>query len=189
MCLPSDFLQQSAPEYSAEERFQLLTIARQTIDAALHNKELTLLAPSEHLAENRAAFTTLHLEGHLRGCVGYVVPEHPLYRTVAETAFAAAFYDRRFVPVGVEEASRLALQISVLSPVQPISPEDVEVGQHGLIVSVGQQRGLLLPQVPIEQGWDRLTFLEQTCRKAGLSPDAWRNGAKLEAFTAEVFSE
>jgi len=93
------------------------------------------------------------------------------------------------VPVTLSEAPGLKISISVLSPVTPICAEDVIIGRHGLIISEGVFRGLLLPQVPLEHGWDRITFLEQTCRKAGLPLDAWKSGAKIEAFTAEVFGD
>ncbi len=129
------------------------------------------------------------LNRELRGCVGYAVPIAPLYRAVAETARAAAFEDSRFSPVTSEEAGNLEVSLSVLSLLFPIHPEAVEVGRHGLIISQGSRRGLLLPQVPVEHGWDRVTFLEQTCRKAGLPLDAWRKAATIEAFTAEVFSD
>jgi AmmeMemoRadiSam system protein A len=125
----------------------------------------------------------------LRGCIGYAVPIAPLYRAVAETARAAAFEDSRFLPVTMEEAPRLEVSLSVLSGLVPIRPEAVEVGRHGLVISQGPRRGLLLPQVPVEQNWDRETFLGQTCRKAGLPPDAWRHAATIEAFTAEVFGD
>jgi AmmeMemoRadiSam system protein A len=108
---------------------------------------------------------------------------------VAETARAAAFEDSRFMPVTKEEALKLEVSLSVLSRLFPIHPEAVKVGRHGLVISQGARRGLLLPQVPIENGWDRETFLEQTCRKAGLPPDAWRKGATIEAFTAEIFAD
>jgi AmmeMemoRadiSam system protein A len=179
----------SADEFSPEERARLLQLAHQAIDSAIAKQKIDLTAPSEHLAEMRGAFTTLHLNGDLRGCIGYVIPMYPLYRTVAETAVAAAFSDPRFTPVTAEEAAHLMIEISVLSPMFPITPEEVEVGKHGLLVSMGRRRGLLLPQVPTEHGWDRVTFLEQTCYKAGLPPDAWQRGATLEAFTAEVFGE
>ena len=177
------------PEYSGEERAQLLALAHRAIAAALDGSELDTAAPSPHLAELRGAFTTLHLEGQLRGCVGYVAPKYPLYRTIAETAVAAAFYDTRFYPVTAAEAPRLKIEISVLSPLFPIAPEDVVIGRHGLCIAQGRHRGLLLPQVPTEHGWDRNTFLEQTCFKAGLPPDAWQHGATIEAFVAEVFGE
>jgi len=176
-------------EYSAEERRALLKIAHEAIAAALDKRELDLTPPSEHLAEHRGAFTTLHEAGELRGCVGYVFPMYSLYRTIAETAVAAAFNDTRFDPVQQKELPRLELEISVLSPIQPIDPDDVEIGKHGLIITYGNRRGLLLPQVPVEHQWDRETFLSQACVKAGLPSDAWEHGAKVEAFTAEVFAE
>jgi uncharacterized protein len=176
-------------EFSLEERRFLLNLAHEAIDSALRGREADCAAPSDHLAEKRGAFTTLHLDGQLRGCVGYVFPVRSLCRTVAETAVSAAFHDSRFLPVTPEEAARLEIEISVLSPLQPIAAEDVEVGKHGLVVTFGGRRGLLLPQVPIEYGWDRETFLSETCHKAGLPEDAWQHGATLEAFSAEVFGE
>jgi AmmeMemoRadiSam system protein A len=179
----------TASEYSPEERRALLDLAHRSINAELENSRLDLTPPSEHLAQPRGAFTTLHLQGKLRGCIGYVMVKYSLYRTVAETARAAAFDDPRFPPVSVGEVPELKIDISVLSPLQDIDPENVVVGRHGLVVSQGGRRGLLLPQVPIEWGWDRETFLSQTCLKAGLPPDAWQHGAELQAFTAEVFSD
>lgn len=176
-------------EYSEKERRLLLQLAHDAIAAALDKREIELTPPSEHLGEHRGAFTTLHEAGELRGCVGYVFPMYSLYRTIAETAVAAALNDSRFTPVQRKELSHLKLEISVLSPIQPIEPDDVEVGRHGLLVTYGNRRGLLLPQVPLEHKWDRETFLSQTCVKAGLPSDAWEHGAKVEAFTAEVFGE
>jgi AmmeMemoRadiSam system protein A len=176
-------------EYSPEERKQLLSLAHQSIHSRLAGRELRVPAPSAHLAETRGAFTTLHLHGKLRGCIGYVVGTSPLYEAVIETAAAAAFEDPRFDPVRENEAAELEIEISVLSPMAAIDPEDVVVGTNGLMVSQHGRRGLLLPQVPLEWGWDRETFLSETCRKAGLPQDAWKHGAKIEAFTAEVFGE
>lgn len=176
-------------EYSAEERGALLKLAHQAIEARLAGNELELVAPSVHLEEKRGAFSTLHLEGELRGCVGYVFPIYPLYRTIAETAVAAAFSDIRFLPVTREEARHLKIEISVLSRLKPILPEEIEIGRHGLVITYGTRRGLLLPQVPVEHGWDRRTFLEQTCIKCCSPPDAWQRGAVIEAFTAEIFGE
>jgi AmmeMemoRadiSam system protein A len=176
-------------EFSPDERRFLLKLAHEAIDAVLCGREADCAAPSDHLGEKRGAFTTLHLGGHLRGCVGYVFPVRSLCRTVAETAVSAAFHDTRFVPVTAEEAQHLEIEISVLSPLQPIAAEDVEVGRHGLVVTLGARRGLLLPQVPTEYNWDRETFLAETCHKAGLPEDAWQHGATLEAFTAEVFRD
>ncbi len=178
-----------APEYSPSERELLLRLAHWAIEAAVEERDLGLSPPSEHLAECRGAFTTLHLHGRLRGCIGYVFPTSPLYRTVAETARAAALDDPRFQPVIAEEVMLLKVEISVLSPLRPIAPEEIVIGRHGLVVTQGSRRGLLLPQVPAEWNWNAGTFLAQTCQKAGLAPDAWRYGAELQAFTAEVFGE
>jgi len=176
-------------EYSQQERELLLGSAHESIEAALERRKLDLTAPNAHLDEMRGAFVTLHLQGRLRGCIGYIVPQHSLYRTVAEAAQAAAFEDPRFQPVTADEVKRLAIEISVLSVPQPIRPEDVVPGLHGLIVTKGGRRGLLLPQVPVELNWDRETFLSQTCLKAGLPPDAWAQDIDLESFTAEVFGD
>jgi AmmeMemoRadiSam system protein A len=176
-------------EFSHEERALLLQLAHDSILSALENREVSMDPPSPHLAEPRGAFTSLYLNGELRGCVGYVLPISSVYRAVIDTARAAAFEDTRFCPVTIDEARQLKVELSVLSPPARISAEEVEVGRHGLLISLAGLRGLLLPQVPTERNWDRITFLEQTCRKAGLPPDAWQKGALIEAFTAEVFGE
>lgn len=176
-------------EFSHEERTLLLQLAHDSILSTLENREVSMDPPSPHLAELRGAFTSLYLNGELRGCVGYVLPVSSVYRAVIDTARAAAFEDARFYPVTREEARQLKIELSILSPPLSISPEEVEVGRHGLLISMAGQRGLLLPQVPAERNWDRITFLEQTCRKAGLPPDVWQKGAVIEAFTAEVFGE
>jgi AmmeMemoRadiSam system protein A len=176
-------------EFSRDERVLLLRLAHESIVAALENRDISLDPPSSHLAEPRGAFTSLYLHGQLRGCVGFVFPVNSIYSAVAETARAAAFEDNRFRPVTFEEAPALEIELSILSPPQPIRAEEVEIGRHGLLISMAGRRGLLLPQVPVEHHWDRITFLEQTCRKAGLPKDAWQKGATIEAFTAEVFGE
>ena len=187
-----------APEFSFDQRRALLRIAHEAILSVLERRpfpEVPPLPPA--LSDPRGVFTTLYLRGdlpgdlgrQLRGCVGYAVPIAPLYRAVAETARAAAFEDSRFLPVTKEEALKLEVSLSVLSRLLPIHPEAVEVGRHGLVISLGARRGLLLPQVAVEHSWDRETFLEQTSRKAGLPLDAWRKAATVEAFTAEVFSD
>lgn len=195
-------------EFSCEERTQLLRLAHDSISSALQHREISLDPPTSHLAEPRGVFTSLYLrrdrgrdqnredphrenlgEAQLRGCVGYVLPTCSVFRAVGETARAAAFDDSRFAPVTQEDAPRLEIELSILSSPQPIRAEEIEVGRHGLLISSHGRRGLLLPQVPTERGWDRTTFLEQTCRKAGLPRDAWQKGATVEAFTAEVFGE
>ena len=180
----------ASPEYSQPERALLLRLVHQSIEAALRGERSAAEpVPSPHLAEQRGAFVTLHLAGRLRGCVGFIQPARGLYQTIVEAALNAAFHDPRFLPVSPEEAPLLQVEISVLSPPRPIRPEEIVVGRHGLVVSRGSYRGLLLPQVALEQEWDALTFLEQSCLKAGLPADAWKHGASLQGFTAEVFGE
>jgi AmmeMemoRadiSam system protein A len=176
-------------EYSQEERELLLRLAHRSIELALAGRSVEAISPTAHLGEPRGAFATLHLGGQLRGCIGYVLPTQPLYATIAEAAKAAALEDPRFSPVTPAETARLKVEISVLSGLRPIRPEEIIVGQHGLVVTEGARRGLLLPQVPVEWNWDRETFLAQTCLKAGLPADAWQHGAELQGFTAEVFGE
>ena len=179
---------------SREAQRYLLWLARRALEQHFRNPPLDLKAlgasvPEPALAELGGAFVTLHRQGRLRGCIGYIQPTRPLYVTVAEAALDAAFHDPRFPPLEASELAEVEIEISLLSPCFDIRPEEVEVGQHGLIVSQGALRGLLLPQVATEYGWDRERFLEETCLKAGLAPNAWKKGAHLEAFTAEVFSE
>jgi AmmeMemoRadiSam system protein A len=174
---------------SVEDRQTLLRLAHESILSALEQREISLDPPSAALAQARGVFTSLYIGGQLRGCVGYVRPEVSLYRAVAESARAAAFADTRFSPVTKEEAQHLSIELSVLSPLRPASPGEIEVGRHGLLITMDGYRGLLLPQVAVEHGWECTTFLEQTCRKAGLPLNAWREGAAIEAFTAQVFGD
>ncbi len=176
-------------EYTGEERSLLLQLAHEAILSALERREISLSTSSTHLSEPRGVFTTLYSRGQLRGCVGFPAAVVPLYRAVIETARAAASEDPRFRPLELDEARELKISLSVLSTLQPISADGVQVGRHGLVISAAGRRGLLLPQVPVEHGWDRTTFLEQTCLKAGLPVSAWQQGAKIEAFTAEVFAD
>ena len=133
---------------------------------------------------------TLKRQGELRGCIGHLVPARPLYLTVQNVAISAAIADRRFTPVTREELQDIRIEISVLSPIEPIADvSQIEVGRHGLIIVKGQSQGVLLPQVATEQNWDRNEFLRQICLKAGLPEDAWQEGAQLYVFTAEVFGE
>jgi AmmeMemoRadiSam system protein A len=177
------------PLSEADQQF-LLRLARQALEESVrHYKLPPVEVPSGPLHEKCGAFVTLHKAGRLRGCIGYIESLKPLYQTVCECALAAALHDPRFDPVAPEELPSLHLEISVLSPLEDISPEQVEVGRHGLLVSRGPQRGVLLPQVAVEWKWDGRQFLEETCLKAGLPPDAWRHGARIQAFTAQVFAE
>lgn len=179
-----------------DDRRELLRIARSAVREHLRSGKLPPGVPhQEALLQPRGVFVTLHGtdergERTLRGCIGTIGPQKPLYRAVQEMAAAAATRDPRFDPVEADELARIDFEISVLGEPRAVAPGEVVVGEHGLCVSAGGARGLLLPQVPVEHGWHREEFLAHTCRKAGLSDDAWRDPAtRIEAFTAEVFGE
>ena len=140
-------------EFSFDERtLLLLSLAHESIASAIEGRQLPLTPPSPHLRGTARGFYHALHRGELRGCVGYALPIAPLYRAVAETARAAAFDDTRFPPLAREELPQLEISLSILSPLQAIRPEEIEVGRHGLLVSMGGRRGLLLPQVPVEHG-------------------------------------
>jgi len=179
-------------DLSDADKKLLLQMARDSIEAHLLDKPAPALevAPPS-LCQPRGAFVSLHRRGQLRGCIGYLEAVKPLGETVREMAVAAAFHDPRFRPLGREELADLEVEISVLSPMQLISNIDqIQVGTHGLYIIQGRCRGLLLPQVATEYHWDRLTFLGQTCYKAGLPADAWKDPAtKIYLFTAEIIAD
>ncbi|MBD3232857.1 MAG: AmmeMemoRadiSam system protein B [candidate division Zixibacteria bacterium] len=176
-----------------EEKQTLLKIARDAIIKAVSgdkaNEPPEIDDPVLHT--KCGAFVTITEAGQLRGCIGYTEAFKPLYQTVHECAISAALHDYRFMPLQPNELDNIHLEISVLSPLVKVENlEDIEVGKHGLMISLGSNRGLLLPQVATEYGWDRQTFLEHTCRKAGLPRDAYQApNATLEYFTAEIFEE
>ena len=178
---------------TAEERAELLSVARRALEEHFAGCGPFRPEPeSPTLRERRGAFVTLHRGqgGDLRGCVGMMRADESLARTVARMAVAAGTEDGRFDSVTSEELPELHIEISALGPMRPIRPDDVEVGRHGLLISHDGRRGVLLPQVPVEHGWDRETFLDHTCLKAGLPPGTWKQeDVELLAFTAEVFGE
>ncbi len=176
---------------SDAERRTLLSLARRSIETRLQSGQALVQRPPGDVYQRcYGAFVTLHRGKALRGCLGYIEPRGPLAEQIIELAWMAAHQDHRFQPVVLGELPALHIEISVLSPVRPVeSVETLLVGRDGLIVSQGTKRGLLLPQVASERGWDVPTFLEQTCLKAGLPRDAWRHGAQIEAFSCEVFGE
>ena len=179
-------------DLTRDDKIYLLKLARSVIEAEVAGKKLTIPPPpSPVMQERRGAFVTLKKSSQLRGCIGYIEAVKPLVTTIEEMAKAAAFDDWRFNPVRADEIPNLDIEISVLSPITEVTdPAAIVVGKHGLIMTRGSSRGLLLPQVPTEWGWDRETFLAQTCAKAGLPEDAWKQkGTKIECFTADVFSE
>jgi AmmeMemoRadiSam system protein A len=171
----------------------LLQIARKSVETAVKEHKLYECSAGglERLEEARGAFVTLKERGELRGCIGYMTPVKPLCLTVRDVAALAAVEDRRFTPVTVAELSQLEYEISVLSPMRRVMDiQEIKVGKHGLLIKKGEQEGVLLPQVPTEQGWDRKTFLEEVCLKAGLPRQTWQDeDADLFLFSALVFSE
>ncbi len=176
---------------TSEEKAQLLEIARNVVECLCRReKPVEPVADSPTLNEPRGAFVTLHKDDKLRGCIGHIRAKKPLIKTVAEMAEAAAFQDPRFPPVTSEELGQLEYEISVLTPLRRISDiEEIQVGIHGIYMKRGGCSGLLLPQVATEWGWDRTTFLEHTCTKAGLPEDAWKDKrTEIYIFSADVFS-
>jgi AmmeMemoRadiSam system protein B/AmmeMemoRadiSam system protein A len=185
--------QQSTFSLDKHEKSDLLALARKSVEHAVTTKEA--YAPpasnSEALNDERGAFVTLSVSGDLRGCVGYALATKPLYMTVRDSATLAAVQDPRFQPVSASELSSLEYEISVLSPLRRVTDvQQIIVGQHGLLMKNGDNQGVLLPQVPVEQGWDRERFLEATCVKAGMKSDCWKDdNTDIFMFTAVVFGE
>lgn len=180
------------PEYlSGEEKRQLLEIARQTIVKYVkEGKVPEVSVQGDALKNPGAAFVTIEIGGKLRGCIGYTEAVYPLYRTVMECAVSSATEDPRFPPLSIAELKKMEIEISVLTPLEKVKDLSlIEVGKHGLMVSRGSRRGLLLPQVAVNNRWDRDAFLSQTCVKAGLPSDEWKKGIEIYSFEAEVFGE
>ncbi len=175
------------------EKQELLKVARQSVETAVREKKVYSPPADEPeaLRTPRGAFVTLKENGNLRGCIGYMSPLKPLVETVRDVAAYAALEDRRFRPVGESELGLLEYEISVLSPLRRVEDiNQIHVGQHGLLIRKGEYEGVLLPQVPTEEGWNRNTFLEQVCVKAGLPEQSWKDeDADLFMFSALVFSE
>lgn len=176
---------------SREEQRTLIKIARASIEAVLSGDDIPAFdIPEGKLSEPGAAFVTLEKQHNLRGCIGYTEPIKPLHECVCDCAISAAFRDPRFPPLASEEYPDITVEISVLTPLEPVEDvSEIVVGRDGLMVSLHGRRGLLLPQVATEYGWNREEFLSATCRKAGLPENAWKEGAKIEKFSAFIFSE
>ena len=175
------------------ERKTLLAIARASLESNVKSQakpETGHLDLTAALQEARGAFVTLTIRGRLRGCIGYVEPIKPLWEAVLENAANAALRDPRFGAVTPSELDSIHIEISAMSPLRPVTdPSHIEVGRHGVMLTSGFHRGLLLPQVAVEYGWNSDEFLAHTCRKAGLPKDAWKDaGAIIEVFSAEVFA-
>ena len=183
-------IRKMSPLHNDEKR-SLLQIARMSIESVLvHRDPPQFPPPTGNLASPHGAFVTLHYRGRLRGCIGRVASVDPVAAVVADCAVAAATGDPRFPRLKPSDLHDLAIEVSVLSRPERVGPEEVQPGIHGLVISQGEQRGVLLPQVAIRYRWSRENFLQETCLKAGLDPGAWRSpGTSIEIFTAEVFSE
>ncbi len=178
---------------SDAEKSELLALARKSVEHVVRNGDAydPPASASATLNQERGAFTTLHKNGELRGCIGYTSAAKPLYITVRDTATLAAMRDPRFQQVSASELPSLSYEISVLSPLRRVTDvQQIKIGEHGLLMKNGDSEGLLLPQVPAEQKWDRQTFLEQTCRKAGMNANCWKEDeTDIFSFTAVVFGE
>ena len=180
----------SAFDVGPADRAALLALARESILAGLERRRPSPPPRTPSLEERRGAFVTLHIHGRLRGCIGRMLGDLPLYDAVQAMAVAAAFEDPRFPPLSADEYPAVDLEISVLSPMEPCQPGDVVPGVHGVYLTKGYSAGVFLPQVAPEQGWDREALLDNLCRKAGLPPGSHlAPGAELRRFTAVVFGE
>ena len=180
------------PSLPPEDQRALLRLARSAIGARLRGARREREEVEGRLVEHRGAFVTLtrRSDGELRGCIGYAEPVHPLCEAIVRGAVAAATEDSRFEPLSEDELPQVRVEISVLSPLRPARPEEVRVGEDGVVVQLGARRGLLLPQVATEWGWDRETLLSHASRKAGLSSEAWKEaGTAVYVFQADVFGE
>jgi AmmeMemoRadiSam system protein A len=175
--------------FSEKERGILKRLAKDSIEEVLFGKEEKPVEVPEGLRKKMGAFVCLKTKGELKGCIGYVKAVMPLDKTIREMAVQAAFHDPRFVPLDETEWKSTDIEISVLTPMKRIkNVEDIRVGVHGLYIERDAHSGLLLPQVATENGWDRTTFLEYTCMKAGLPKDAWKSGeTQIYIFSADVF--
>jgi AmmeMemoRadiSam system protein A len=175
---------------TAREQQSLLALARRTLEARVRGVDMPASERDTVVELMAGAFVTIHRRGNLRGCLGRVECDWPLTKVVVHLAAIVADSDPRFEPVTADELPEIDIEISLLTPERPIaSIEEITIGRHGVIVEHGRRRGLLLPQVASERGWDARTFVEHTCQKAGLAADAWQNGARLSVFEALVFGE
>ena len=179
------------PSLSEADRRSALELARTAVISAISHRKLPDFIPHEGIfVERRGLFVTLHVRGRLQGCIGVTEAKEPLGEAIVRCAASAAREDPRFAPMTPDQLAGLSIEISLLSKLEPISPESIEIGRHGLFIELHAQRGLLLPQVAIEHQLTREQFLEETCRKAGLRREAWQDPeARLQGFTCDVFSE
>ncbi|MBI3892305.1 MAG: AmmeMemoRadiSam system protein A [Candidatus Wallbacteria bacterium] len=178
-------------DLTTAERVELLRLARSSLESAVQGlKRPPGPTGMPSLEEHRGAFVTLTSGGELRGCIGFIRGSKPVWQAVSQMAVQAGLHDPRFRPVSTDELESLRYEISVLTPLEKVADVSaIQVGRHGLMIVMGFHSGLLLPQVASEYGWDRETFLDQTCLKAGLSAGSWRQGVDIYSFSAQVFSE
>ena len=180
-------------QYSSQNRTRLLQVARKSLEHFLNNGQRTeFTTESPELLKKGAVFVTLRKRdsGDLRGCIGQTEAHRTLIEAVARTAISAAVDDSRFPQVKLNELANLLIEINVLTPMFVITPENVVVGKHGLLLSKGSSKGLFLPEVAVSRGWDHLTFLDELCRKADLPRGSWRDAdAELQAFESESWEE
>jgi AmmeMemoRadiSam system protein A len=175
---------------SDDDRSALLRLAREAIAAHLSGLSRSAPPPRSILDLRAGVFVSLHKGSDLRGCIGHIENDQPLSTAIPTSAIAAATSDPRFPRLTPAELEATNIELSILGPLEPITgPHQIEIGQHGLLVERGWRRGLLLPQVAVEWNWDAEMFLARTCHKAGLPEDAWKSGASLWRFAAEVFGE
>jgi AmmeMemoRadiSam system protein A len=175
---------------TSDERLHLLAIARAALEARVRGRPEPDLDSRAAIGPHHGAFVTISCRGELRGCLGRLTPELPLTALVRHLAQVVADSDPRFDAVRAGELDEISIEISVLTPAREIaSVDEIEIGRHGLIAEQGARSGLLLPQVAVEHGWSLDEFVRHTCLKAGLAADAWRRGATLFAFEAQVFGE
>lgn len=169
----------------------LLSLAREAIQHHLATgKALKTTVKDQQLLEKRGVFVTLKVNDQLRGCIGFPLPYKPLWEAIRDAAVSAATQDYRFQPLALEELPETKVEISVLTLPESVKDvKEIEVGKHGIIISKGMHKGLLLPQVPVEWDWDLETYLSHGCLKAGLADDEWKRGVHIEIFSAQVFSE
>ncbi len=190
---PADAKKSAEFALTRQEKDALMKIARTSVETAVRDRKMYLVGSTgfPHLEEARGAFVTLKEHGELRGCIGYITPMKSLAETVRDVAAYAALEDSRFSPVNAKELPLLEYEISVMSPLRRVLDiKDIKVGKHGLIMKQGDTEGILLPQVPVEEHWDRDTFIEETCLKAGLPRQAWKDDdTDIFMFTALVFGE
>jgi AmmeMemoRadiSam system protein A len=179
------------PKLTHAHKQELIKLAREAIKIFVRSGEYFKFESQDPLLNFRlGVFVTLRKEEALRGCIGQLQSDAPLYQTVIDTAISSATRDPRFIPVSNQELDQISIEISILSPLAPVKDiSEIEVGVHGVMIIHAGHRGILLPQVPVERGWDRTTFLENVCLKAGLHPDTWKENPQFFSFTTLEFGE